>query len=220
MNPTWRDHGRRAGILSQTAAVIANSRLDCHESAAHLMVVGGINGSALSIAEELVQRVICGTFPDLVVVVEASWVVDGVVHLAIGARRRTGVISSVGLSLRMAVLPRGSHASIRVESTGLPSRSLISTTGAAMSGASVWFGRAKKHRIISVSLHMLLQILRPLEGFAAEVAFVRLKRYMDADMRGNVVAFDRGRPTIAPLACEIQVVGTLTADMAFANVVI
>lgn len=39
-------------------------------------------------------------------------------------------------------------------------------------------------------LHMLLQILRALEGLPAEFALVRLERNVDTDMRGDVVAFD------------------------------
>lgn len=46
---------------------------------------------------------------------------------------------------------------------------------------------------------------------------MRLQRHMDADVRGDMVAFDRGRATRAPLASEIQIVGALAADMTLAN---
>lgn len=67
---------------------------------------------------------------------------------------------------------------------------------------------------------MLLKILRPLEGLAAEVALVRLKGHMNANVRGNVVALYGGRATCSPLAGQVEVVGTLAAYMAFAHVVL
>jgi hypothetical protein len=67
---------------------------------------------------------------------------------------------------------------------------------------------------------MLLQILWALERLAAEVALVRLEGDVNADGRGDVVALDGGRSARAPLACQVEVVGALTPDMAFADVVL
>ena len=67
---------------------------------------------------------------------------------------------------------------------------------------------------------MLLQILGPLEGLAAEVALVGLERYMDANMRSNVVTLDSSRAALVPLAGEVQVVGALATDMALADVIL
>ena len=53
-------------------------------------------------------------------------------------------------------------------------------------------GRAKQYRIISVSLDVLLKILRSLEGFATEVALMRLEGNVDSDMRGDVITLDGG----------------------------
>lgn len=47
---------------------------------------------------------------------------------------------------------------------------------------------------------VLLEILRTLERLSTEVAFVRLERDVDADVRGDVVTFDGGSATITPLA--------------------
>lgn len=69
-----------------------------------------------------------------------------------------------------------------------------------------------------MGLDMLLQILRPLESLAAEVALVRFKRNMDSNMRGDMVALDSGSATATPLASQVKVVGTLAADMALTNV--
>ena len=67
---------------------------------------------------------------------------------------------------------------------------------------------------------MLLQVLRTLEGFATEVAFVRFQGYVDTDMRGDMVALDGGGTTIAPLASQVKVVRTLATDMTLANMVL
>jgi hypothetical protein len=69
-------------------------------------------------------------------------------------------------------------------------------------------------------LDMLLQILRSLESLAAEIAFVRLQRDMDANVRRDMVALHGRRPAVAPLASEIQVVGALSANMPLTNVIL
>ena len=69
-----------------------------------------------------------------------------------------------------------------------------------------------------MGLHMLLEILGPLERLSAEVAFVRLQGHVNADVRGDVVALDRGGPARVPLAREVQVVGALATDMTLTNV--
>lgn len=68
-----------------------------------------------------------------------------------------------------------------------------------------------------MSLDMLLQILRALEGLAAEIAFMRFQGHMNANMRRNVVAFDGRGSATAPLTSQIQIVRALTTDMTLAN---
>ena len=68
-----------------------------------------------------------------------------------------------------------------------------------------------------MSLDMLLQVLRALEGLAAKVTLVWLEGHMDTDMRGDMVSLDGGRTTTTPLAGQIEVVGALTANMALAH---
>lgn len=65
---------------------------------------------------------------------------------------------------------------------------------------------------------MLLEVLRAFEGLAAEITLVRLQRNVDPDMRRDVVALDRRRPAVPPLAGEVQIVGALATDMALADV--
>ena len=67
---------------------------------------------------------------------------------------------------------------------------------------------------------MLLKILRALERLAAEVAFMRLERDVNTDMRRDVVALNSGRPARTPLARQVEVVGALATDVALANVVL
>lgn len=72
---------------------------------------------------------------------------------------------------------------------------------------------ADEHGVVGMGLDVLLEILRALERFAAEIALVRLERHMDADVGGDVVALDRRGAALIPLASEVQVVGAFTAYM-------
>lgn len=69
-------------------------------------------------------------------------------------------------------------------------------------------------------LDVFLEVLRTLEGLAAEVAAVRLQRDVDADVRGDVVAFDDLDAAGAPRALEVEVVGAFTTDMALTDVIL
>lgn len=64
---------------------------------------------------------------------------------------------------------------------------------------------------------MLLKILRTLEGLATELALVRLQGHMDSDMRGDVIALDRGGTALAPCAGEVEVISRLATNMALTD---
>ena len=68
-----------------------------------------------------------------------------------------------------------------------------------------------------MGLDMFLQVLRPFEGLAAEIASMRLQGYVDANVRGYVVAFHDGHAAATPVASEVEVVSTLTSNVGFAN---
>lgn len=69
-------------------------------------------------------------------------------------------------------------------------------------------------------LYMLLKVLRPLEGLAAEFASMWLQGDVDTDVRGDVVALHNSDATITPSTGQIQVVGTLATDMALADMIL
>ncbi len=71
-----------------------------------------------------------------------------------------------------------------------------------------------------MGLDMFLEILRTLEGLAAEVTFVRLQGDVDPDMRGDVVPLDGRSSALAPGAGEVQVVSRLAANMSLADVLL
>lgn len=75
-------------------------------------------------------------------------------------------------------------------------------------------------RVISMCLYMLLEVLGPLEGLPTELASMRLQRHVNTDVRGDVITFYNGNSTVTPSACQIEVIGTLTANMAFADMVL
>jgi hypothetical protein len=71
-----------------------------------------------------------------------------------------------------------------------------------------------------VSFHVLLQILWSLEGFAAEITLVRLEWDVHSNMRSDVITLHSSSPAVAPLTCEVQVIGAFAADMALTNMVL
>jgi len=71
-----------------------------------------------------------------------------------------------------------------------------------------------------VSLDVLLQILRSLESLTAEVALVRLQGHVNTNVRRDVVTLYSRSTAVTPLASQVQVVSTLTTNMAFADVVL
>lgn len=69
-------------------------------------------------------------------------------------------------------------------------------------------------------LDVLLEVLGPLEGFAAEFASMRLQRYMDTDVRGDMVALHDGDTAGTPCTREVEIVSTLASDMTLAHMVL
>jgi hypothetical protein len=67
---------------------------------------------------------------------------------------------------------------------------------------------------------MLLEILWALESLATEVALVWFQRYVNANVRSDVITFDSGGAAVTPLAGQIQIVGALATNMALANVIL
>ena len=71
-----------------------------------------------------------------------------------------------------------------------------------------------------MSLDVLLEILGALERLATKVAFVRLQGNVNTNMRGDVITLDGGSTAVAPLACQVQIVGALAANVTFTNVIL
>ena len=71
-----------------------------------------------------------------------------------------------------------------------------------------------------MSLDVLLKILGSFEGFATEVALMRLEWDVNSDVRGDMVALHSGGSACTPLAGKVEVVGALAAYMTVANVVL
>lgn len=98
--------------------------------------------------------------------------------------------------------------------------SILLSQAAIATAPSSMLGRVHQYTVVGVCLDMLLQILWALERLATEITLVRLEWHMDTDMGSDVVALDGGRSACAPLAGEVEVVGTFAPDMAFADVVL
>ncbi len=77
----------------------------------------------------------------------------------------------------------------------------------------------RSHQSCFVSyLHMFFQILRTLETLSAKVTFVRLKWHMNTNVRGDMVAFDCCGTAEVPSTSQIEIVCTLSTNMALTNV--
>lgn len=74
--------------------------------------------------------------------------------------------------------------------------------------------------VVRMSLDMLLQILGALESLTTEVAFVRLKWHMNADVGGDMITLDCCGVASAPLAGQVEVVGAFTSNMTLANMLL
>jgi hypothetical protein len=64
---------RHAGALVAASTATKDWKLNAlktHESLTDIIVSGWVDCATLGVAEELVESIICGTFPDFVVVVE------------------------------------------------------------------------------------------------------------------------------------------------------
>lgn len=98
--------------------------------------------------------------------------------------------------------------------------SLVSVRRPARAVVVASLRRVEQHGLIGVGLDVFLQVLRTLEALAAKVALVRLQRNVDADVRGNVIAFHGRGAARAPEALEVEVVCRLATDVRLADVVL
>lgn len=69
-------------------------------------------------------------------------------------------------------------------------------------------------------LDVLLQILGALKCLSTEIAFMRLQRNVDSDVRGNVVALDGGGAAGVPATGQVEIVGAFASHMLFADVLL
>jgi hypothetical protein len=76
-----------AAALVTAASTTEDGKLDTlqtHEPLAYVIVGGRVDCTTLGVSKELVERIIRGAFPNLVVVVELLRLVDGIVNRTIG----------------------------------------------------------------------------------------------------------------------------------------
>lgn len=71
-----------------------------------------------------------------------------------------------------------------------------------------------------MSLDVLLEILRSLEGLATEVALMRLEGNVDANVRCDVIALDGCDAARTPVASQVEVVCALATDVTLAYVLL
>jgi hypothetical protein len=199
---------------------VKRNTLESHESLANLLVRSRIDCSALSISEELIQHIITALATLIVggssMLTDVAAVIDWVIDRGVRGGLLRGIVAVVGSGVgaisggtwvhlgSMTIVSVGSFASLSVP-RALPMMPML-------------FRRSKEDRVISMSLDMLLQILRTLERLSTEVTFVRLQRNMDSDVGSDMITLDSGGPARVPSAGEVQVVCALSSDMFLADV--
>lgn len=87
-------------------------------------------------------------------------------------------------------------------------------------GTMLVLRRSNENAVVCVCLDVLLQVLRPLERLAAEIALVRLQGDVNANVRGDVVALHSSCATRVPLAGQVQIVGALPAYVLLTEMVL
>lgn len=100
------DHSAAVAVLRHARRLVAteNGKLDTlktHETLANVVVGGGINGTALGIAEELIQCIVRCTLTDLVIVGQLLSLVYGIVDRSVSRILRWASIESGRSTSRM-----------------------------------------------------------------------------------------------------------------------
>lgn len=101
---------------------------------------------------------------------------------------------------------------------GLFERTFATTRSLSVTRVLALVWGSEQHGVISVSLDMLLQILRTLEGLAAEVALVWLQWDVDTDVGSDMITLDSGGSALVPSTGQVEVVCALAANMLLADV--
>lgn len=115
------NHGATVAVLRHARRLVTTEdgeldTLETHQTLADIIVGRRVNGTALGIAEELIQSIVSCTLTDLVVVGQLLSLVDSVVHRAIGRVLGWPSVESSGCASRvlLAVSTIGSKGTIRI----------------------------------------------------------------------------------------------------------
>jgi len=216
----------RIGLVV-VAGVVAVARCDWKrqrvalQPLANVVVGAGVNSTTLDVTEEIVKRLDCtaARVHALNILYVVVWVRDGAV---------ASVLCTVGLVVSGAVRATHLRLVVRVRvhlvvATVVGRRLPVLWTETVTSVCTrICAGLRRVHQdaVVGVRLDVLLQVLGTLEGFATEVALVRLQGNVNSDVGGDVVALDCSGTAVAPLTRKVEVVGAFAADMALAHMVI
>jgi hypothetical protein len=156
-----------------------------HQGTANLSVGRRVNLATLGTAKKVVNHVICALS-----VVTAMSTVAKVLGTAIVDRGLVEVETIVGRRLRSVVAAsrvtslvcKGSCVSSHLAGVVIVARRSLRRLWPIVESALGILGWADKHRVVGMSLDVLLQILGSLERLAAELTLVRLQRNVDTDV--------------------------------------
>jgi hypothetical protein len=115
-----------------------------------------------------------------------------VVHTA-AKRRGMVLVVAAGMTTWMWLTKSG-RVSAHLAIVVIIARGSLSRASVSRVHTAVALRGSDEHRVIGMRLDMFLEILWSLEGLAAEITLMWFQRHMNPDVRGDVVALDRGSP--------------------------
>jgi hypothetical protein len=212
-------------LLSSSHRAVGDGKVAVkgHQRAANLGIGRRVNLAALGAAEEVINHVvgaltIITASGGAIAKVLSTGVVDGwlVEVKTIVGRRLRSIVTTTGMGLVSKSSGIGPHLASMVVVAG---RSLGRLWPVVESALGV-LGWSDEHRVIGVSLDMLLQVLGTLERLATELTLVRLQGNVNTDVRGDVISLDCSSSARVPLASQVEVVCALATNMALTNVLV
>jgi hypothetical protein len=237
-------------LLSSSHRAVGDGKVAVkgHQRAANLGIGRRVNLAALGAAEEVINHIvgaltIITASSGAIAKVLSTGIVDGwlVEVKTIVGRRLRSIVTTTGMGLvsessgvgahlaGMVVVTGRSWRGVRLERreagrpqpwTRIVQRHTLGRLWPVVESTLGILGWPDEHRVIGMSLDMLLQVLGTLERLATELALVRLERNVNTDVRGDVVSLDCSSSARVPLASQVEVVCALTANMTLTDVLV
>jgi hypothetical protein len=229
---TNRDHRGSCWHVVNNGATVDGNSVEGHQALANLRIGAGIDLTSLGIAEKVIEGfvstlsvVVCSMLADIPTMsyavvnwasMESLLLLLGLVVPIVASVMSLGVPTVALMELTAMIIVSGCGCCKVLQVSNY--FAILGPVAACWSSLLVW--RSEKDRVVCMSLDMLLQVLGTLEALAAEVTLVWLQRDVNTNVRRDVVALDCGGAAEVPSPGEVQIVGALASNMAFADMLV